>query len=138
MTAGQHDSQFEHIPYPNKQSRGFDLSEGWADEARNIFDVNAYVTEKMKAFTSAVDVELEKRIIEHLRSKGWTVDKRQPMGAEGGDDFWWALRGAIMTEMGGIELDYEVRSSIAEDAARDVKKAIAEELELRELTRRSL
>lgn len=45
-------------------------------------------------------------------------------------DIWWKVRGAVMAELGTLhpEIDYETRSRIAEDAAREVKKSVNAEI----------
>lgn len=89
-----------------------------SSESVQYFDVNKYV----KELIGRVDEKLEVEVVALLRQRGWTVDKPQ----EGVviDDLWWRVRGAVMGQLVGLDLDYETRSRIAEDAARDVKESV--------------
>lgn len=103
-------SEPEHIHFDTEGSKAY-------------FRVDDYVKAQMRL----VDEKLEAEIIARLRDLGWTVER--PQGGLSPDDLWWRVRGAIMKETVGLGLDYETRSRIAEDAARDVKESVKIETE---------
>lgn len=87
----------------------------------HTFDVNAYV----KELIGRIDEKMEAEIIALLRQRGWIVDKPQEgMSAE---DRWWRIRNAVMGQISDTGFDYETRSRIAEDAAREATDLIGQE-----------
>lgn len=87
----------------------------------HVFDVDAYV----KEVVSRIDDRLEAEIVAALRERGWIVDKPQEgMSAE---DRWWRIRNAVMGQIADTGFDYETRSRIAEDGAREVFSSVESE-----------
>jgi len=101
-------------------TRGPEFDDFHFDEI-HTFDVNAYV----KELVGRIDDKMEAEVVTVLRQRGWVVDKpQQGMSAE---DRWWRIRNAVMGQIADTGFDYETRSRIAEDAAREATDLIGQE-----------
>lgn len=101
-------------------TRGPEFDDVSFDEI-HIFDVDAYV----KDMVSRIDDKLEGEVVALLRQRGWIVDK--PQEGMSPEDRWWRIRNAVMGQIADIGFDYETRSRIAEDAAREATDLIGQE-----------